>query len=143
MPDVNEWNKGIIAEFRANAGTVGGPYEGTPLLVLHSTGAKSGQARVNPVVYLADGDDYVVFASKAGAPSNPDWYFNLLANPRATIELGEQRIDVVAHVADGERRDRLWARQTKRYSRFAEYEEKAQGRVIPVIVLSPVTATAG
>ena len=96
MAEANDWNKKIIEEFRANGGKVGGQFEGAPLLLLHTTGAKTGQARVNPVMYQADGDDYVVFASKAGAPTNPDWYHNLLANPRASIEVGDQTLNVVA-----------------------------------------------
>ena len=136
MADVNDWNTGIIAEFRANAGKVGGQFEGAPLLLLHSTGAKSGQERVNPMMYLADGDSYVVFASKAGAPTSPDWYHNLVANPDASIEVGESTINVVAHVAEGETRDRLWSQQKELYPGFAEYEAKTT-RQIPVVVLQP------
>ena len=109
MAEANDWNKQIIDEFRANGGKVGGQFEGAPLLLLHTTGAKSGQARVNPMMYLADGDNYVVFASKAGAPTNPDWYHNLVANPRASIEVGDKTINVVAHVADGETASALWS----------------------------------
>ena len=136
MADVNDWNTKIIEEFRANGGKVGGPFEGAPLLLLHSVGAKTGQARVNPMMYLADGDNYVVFASKAGAPTNPDWYHNLVANPRASVELGDKTINVVAHVTSGETRDRLWSTQKERYTGFAEYEAKTN-RQIPVVVLEP------
>ena len=136
MSDVNDWNKGIIEEFRANSGKVGGQFEGAPLLLLHSTGAKSGQSRVNPVMYQADGDTYVVFASKAGAPTSPDWYHNLLANPRATVEVGDQTINVVAKVAEGDTRERLWSRQKELYPGFADYEAKTT-RQIPVVVLEP------
>ena len=136
MSDVNDWNKGIIEEFRANGGKVGGQFEGAPLLLLHSTGAKSGQARVNPIMYLADGDNYVVFASKAGAPTSPDWYHNLIANPRASVEVGEATVNVVAKVAEGDTRERLWSTQKALYSGFADYEAKTT-RVIPVVVLEP------
>ena len=136
MAEVNDWNTKIIDEFRANGGKVGGPFEGAPLLLLHTVGAKTGQARVNPMMYLADGDNLVVFASKAGAPTNPDWYHNLVANPRASIEVGDKTINVVAHVADDETRERLWSTQKQRYPGFAEYEAKTD-RQIPVVVLEP------
>ncbi len=136
MSGVNDWNKGIIEEFRANGGKVGGQFEGAPLLLLHSTGAKSGQARVNPIMYLADGDNYAVFASKAGAPTSPDWYHNLIANPRASVEVGEATVNVVAKVAEGDTRERLWSTQKELYPGFAEYEAKTT-RLIPVVVLEP------
>jgi deazaflavin-dependent oxidoreductase (nitroreductase family) len=136
MAEVNDWNKQIIDEFRANGGKVGGQFEGAPLLLLHTTGAKSGQARVNPMMYQADGDNYVVFASKAGAPTNPDWYHNLLANPRASIEVGDTTVNVVAHAAEDETRERLWSIQKERYPGFADYEAKTD-RQIPVVVLEP------
>ena len=134
MAEANDWNKRIIDEFRANGGKVGGQFAGAPLLLLHTTGAKTGQARVNPMMYLADGDDHVVFASKAGAPTNPDWYHNLLANPRASIEVGDQTFNVVARVAEGETRERLWSRQKELYPGFADYEAKTT-RQIPVVIL--------
>ena len=133
---MSDWNAKVIEEFRANGGKVGGPFEGAPLLLLHSTGAKSGQARVNPTMYLADGDNLVVFASKGGAPTNPDWYHNLVANPRASVEVGDRTVNVVAHVAEGETRDRLWSRQKELYPQFAEYEAKTT-RQIPVVILEP------
>jgi deazaflavin-dependent oxidoreductase (nitroreductase family) len=136
MAEVNDWNTKIIDEFRANGGKVGGPFEGAPLLLLHTVGAKTGQPRVNPMMYLADGDNHVVFASKAGAPTNPDWYHNLVANPRASIELGDKTINVVAHVANDETRERLWSTQKERYPGFADYEAKTD-RQIPVVVLEP------
>ena len=136
MSDVNDWNKGIIEEFRANGGKVGGQFEGAPLLLLHTTGAKSGQARVNPVMYQADGDNYVVFASKAGAPTSPDWYHNLVANPRASVEVGDTTLNVAAQIVDGDTRDRLWSKQKELYPGFADYESKTT-RQIPVIVLQP------
>ena len=137
MAEVNDWNRKIIEEFRTNAGKVGGPFEGAPLLLLHSTGAKSGQERINPMMYLADGGNFAVFASKAGAPTNPDWYHNVVAHPEVSIEVGERRIDAVAHVADGETRERLWSTQKALYPGFADYESKTT-RQIPVVVLEPV-----
>ncbi len=137
MSDVNDWNKGIIEEFRANGGKVGGQFERAPLLLLHTTGAKSGQARVNPVMYQADGDNLVVFASKAGAPTSPDWFHNLVANPRASVEVGDRTVNVSAQIVDGETRERLWSRQKELYPGFADYESKTT-RQIPVVVLAPV-----
>jgi deazaflavin-dependent oxidoreductase (nitroreductase family) len=133
---MSDWNTQIIDEFRANGGKVGGQFEGAPLLLLHSTGAKTGQARVNPMMYQADGDNFAVFASKAGAPTNPDWYHNLVANPRASVEVGDRTVDVVARIAEGEDRDRLWSRQKELYPGFADYETKTT-REIPVVILEP------
>lgn len=133
---MSDWNAQVIGEFRANGGKVGGPFEGAPLLLLHSTGAKSGQARVSPTMYLADGDNLVVFASKGGAPTSPDWYHNLVANPRASVEVADRTVNVVAHVAEGETRDRLWTRQKELYPQFADYEAKTT-RQIPVVILEP------
>jgi deazaflavin-dependent oxidoreductase (nitroreductase family) len=132
-----DFNAKIIDEFHANEGSVGGMFEGLPLLLLHHTGAKSGKSRINPLAYQGDDGRYVVFASKAGAPSNPDWYHNLKAHPNVTIEVGTETIDVVASEATGEERDRLYRTQAERIPQFAEYEQKAEGRVIPVMVLTP------
>src|SRR5689334_12405257 len=134
MADGVDWNAKIIEEFRANGGKVGGQFEGAPLLLLHSTGAKSGQERVNPMMYLPDDGRLVVFASKGGHPTNPDWYHNLVANPEASVEVGDERIDVKARVASGDERERLWTRQKELYPGFAEYERNTT-REIPVIVL--------
>jgi deazaflavin-dependent oxidoreductase (nitroreductase family) len=134
MADVNDWNSGIIEEFRANGGKVGGPFEGAPLLLLTTTGAKSGKKHTTPVMYLEDGDRVLVFASKAGAPSNPAWYHNLRANPEATVEVGTDTYRVAAEVLEGEERDRLYAKQAAAYPGFAEYQEKTD-RVIPVVAL--------
>jgi len=131
-----DFNAQIIDEFHANEGRVGGMFEGMPLLLLHHTGAKSGKNRVNPLAYQSDDGRYVVFASKGGAPTNPDWYHNLKAQPNVTIEVGTDRIDVIASEATGDERKRLFRTQAERVPQFAEYEEKA-GRVIPVIVLTP------
>jgi deazaflavin-dependent oxidoreductase (nitroreductase family) len=132
---MSDFNTKIIDEFRSNHGRVGGPFEGAPLLVLTTTGAKSGQPRTNPLVYLPDGDRMVIFASKAGAPTNPDWYHNLKAHPRVTVEVGDETFDADATVAQGEERDRLYAQQATIMPGFAEYQEKTD-RVIPVVVLT-------
>jgi deazaflavin-dependent oxidoreductase (nitroreductase family) len=111
-------------------------FEGKPLLLLHHTGAKSGTERVNPLVYLREGDKYVIFASKAGAPTNPDWYHNIRANPDTIIEVGIQTIPVTARVAEGDERDQLWTAQKEVAPQFGEYEAKTD-RQIPVVVLEP------
>jgi deazaflavin-dependent oxidoreductase (nitroreductase family) len=127
-----DFNAQTIAEFRKNHGKVGGYFEGAPLLLIHSTGKHSGKTRVNPVMYLKDGERYVVFASKGGAPSNPDWYYNLKAHPDAKIEVGDNTIDVHAEEIKGSEHDALYARQSKLYPNFAEYQQKTK-RIIPVI----------
>ncbi|MDX6327083.1 MAG: hypothetical protein QOK15_3437 [Nocardioidaceae bacterium] len=131
---MSDWNEKVIAEFRANDGKVGGRFEGAPLLLLHSTGAKTGQERVNPMMYLAVGDGFAVFASKAGADTNPDWYHNLRANPEARIEVGTETIDVSARVLDEAEREPIWEKQKERYPGFADYERNTD-RVIPVVLL--------
>jgi len=131
-----DFNAQIIEEFRANEGRVGGMFEGVPLLLLRHTGAKSGASRVNPLAYQSDNGRYVVFASKGGAPSNPDWYHNLKAQPDVTIEVGTDTIDVVASEVSGEERERLFRTQAERVPQFGEYEQRTD-RVIPVIVLTP------
>ena len=135
-----DFNATIIEEFRANEGRVGGPFEGNPLLLLHHIGAKSGKSYVNPLAYQADGDRYVIFASKAGAPANPAWYHNLIANPETTIEVGAETVPVRAAEATGEERERLFAEQVRRIPVFGEYEQKA-GRTIPVVVLTPAAGS--
>jgi deazaflavin-dependent oxidoreductase (nitroreductase family) len=133
-----DYNQQIIEEFRTNEGKVGGPFEGAPLLLLHHRGAKSGVERVNPLMYQDLGNGSVaVFASQGGAPTNPDWYYNLVANPGAQIEIGTETRDVVARVARGDERDRIWTAQKQAYPTFAEYEKTAGGRTIPVVVLDP------
>jgi deazaflavin-dependent oxidoreductase (nitroreductase family) len=134
-----DFNAQIIEEFHANEGRVGGMFEGMPLLLLHHTGAKSGKSRVNPLAYQGDDGRYVIFASKGGAPTNPDWYHNLKAHPEVAIEVGTETMNVLASEATGEERERLFRTQAERIPQFAEYEQKTE-RVIPVIVLSP-TAT--
>ena len=131
---MSEWNNQVIETFRANEGKVDGPFKGATLLLLTTTGAKSGQKRINPLMYLPDGDRMVIFASKGGAPTNPDWYHNLLAHPQATVEVGTETFDVKATVITGEERDRLYSIQAKRFPNFADYEAKSP-RKIPVIAL--------
>lgn len=131
---MGDWNDKIIAEFRANEGRVGGSFEGAPMLLLHSTGARSGKERVNPMMYQAVGENFAVFASKAGADTNPDWYHNLRAHPRARIEVGTETLDVTARVLDPEEREPIWEEQKARYPGFADYERKTD-RVIPVVML--------
>jgi deazaflavin-dependent oxidoreductase (nitroreductase family) len=131
-----DWNSKIIEEFRANEGKVGGPFEGAPLLLLHTVGARTGQPRVNPMMYRPVPGGYAVFASKSGAPTNPDWYHNLKAHPNASIEVGTETIDVVASEVSGEERDRLFRAQVERAPQFGEYESKTD-RVIPVVLLTP------
>lgn len=132
---MSDYNERIIEEFRANHGKVGGNFEGAPLLLLHSVGAKSGQTRVSPMMYLPDGDRFLVFASKAGAPTNPAWYHNLKANPDATIEVGDDTIEVRAAELPRAERDEKYAEQAALYPGFADYEQKTD-RVIPVVALT-------
>jgi deazaflavin-dependent oxidoreductase (nitroreductase family) len=134
-----DFNAQVIEEFRANEGRVGGMFEGLPLLLLHHTGAKSGASRINPLAYQAHEGRYVIFASKAGAPTNPDWYHNLKAHPNVSIEVGSDTIDAVASEASGEERDRLYRTQAERVPAFTEYESRTE-RVIPVIVLTPAAS---
>jgi deazaflavin-dependent oxidoreductase (nitroreductase family) len=131
---MSDWNAAIIDEFRANEGKVGGQFEGAPMLLLHTTGAKSGSPRVNPLVYQADGDRLVIFGSAAGAPANPDWYHNLVANPEVTVEVGTETIPLRARVAEGEEHQQLWTRQKEMMPGFADYETRTT-RQIPVIIL--------
>ncbi len=134
MTDRNEWNRQTIEEFRANGGKVGGMWKGKPLLLLTTTGARSGHRRTNPVMYLSDGDRLLVFASKAGAPTHPDWYHNLLAHPQVTVEVGTETYEATATVLTGEEQDPLYARQAELFPQFAEYQQKTT-RKIPVIAL--------
>lgn len=137
MSEINDWNASIIEEFRSNGGKVGGQFEGAPMLLLHTTGAKSGLERVNPMVYQDLGGGAVaVFASKAGAPTDPDWYRNLVAHPAVTAEIGDGSRAFVARTATGDERDRIWTEQKRRAPGFAEYEAKTT-REIPVVVLDP------
>ena len=133
----NDWNSKIIAEFRANDGKVGGNFAGAPILLLHTVGARSGQERINPMMYqdLEDGS-LAVFASKAGAPSHPDWYYNLVAHPDVVAEVGTSSRRFHARTATNGERDKIWAKQKERYPGFAGYEAKTS-RLIPVVILDP------
>jgi deazaflavin-dependent oxidoreductase (nitroreductase family) len=136
MSDVQDWNSKIIEEFRANEGRVGGPFASAPVLLLHTIGAKTGLERVNPMMYAdLDGHRYV-FATKAGADTNPDWYWNLVANPDVTVEVGTETYEAAAVPVTGDDRDRIYAEQARQYQGFAEYEKKTI-RIIPVVELIP------
>jgi len=130
----NDWNQAIITEFRANGGKVSGQFAGAPLLLLTTTGAKTGRRLTSPVMYNTDGDRLLIFASKGGAPTNPAWYHNLVANPRVTLEVGTETFDATAMVLQGDERDRLFARHAAQYPGFAEYQANTT-RTIPVIAL--------
>jgi deazaflavin-dependent oxidoreductase (nitroreductase family) len=140
MTDAGDWNTKIIEEFRANAGQVGGPFENAPVTLLHHRGRKSGREFVAPVMYLADESDgatIYVFASKAGAPTNPDWYYNLTDAKSAEVEVGTETYPVDVAEVTGPERDRIYAEQARRYPGFAGYEEKTAGvRTIPVLALT-------
>ena len=137
MSAVYDRNKTIIDEFRANGGRVGGRFEGRTLLLLHTKGAKSGQERINPVAYVRDGERFVVIASKGGAPTNPDWYYNLVAHPLVTIDVGTETFRVHAAVAEEPERTRLYNKMAEMMPSFDDYRKKTT-RKIPVLVLTPV-----
>ena len=130
-----DWNRKIIEEFRANQGRVA-TFARQPLLLLTHTGAKTGKRRTNPLAYFRDGDRFIVVASKGGAPTNPDWYYNLLTNPQATIEVGNERLEVSAEPADPAERERFWTMVIERNPAFKEYEKKTR-RTIPLVILTP------
>ncbi len=134
MTDQNTYNRQLIEEFRANRGKSGGPMEGRPLLLLTTTGAKSGQLRTTPMMYIPDGDHLLVIASNAGAPVHPDWYRNLVAYPEVTVEVGNEIFEAIAIVTEGTERQRLWTRVVELYPFFADHQAKVT-RQIPVIVL--------
>ncbi|MCB9077038.1 MAG: nitroreductase family deazaflavin-dependent oxidoreductase [Anaerolineaceae bacterium] len=135
MSSVNDWNKAIIEEFRANNGKVGGQFANTTLLLLHTTGAKSGLPRLNPVAYMADGDRLIIIASKGGAPTNPDWYYNLVAHPQVEVEAGTERFPARATVAEEPERTELFEKMATLYPGFADYEHQTT-RVMPVVILT-------
>lgn len=137
MSDFTAYNQKVIAEFRANGGKVA-DFGDSPLVILHTTGARTGEERLNPLIYLADGDRVVVFASMAGAPRNPDWYHNLTANPQVTLELGDETRRGVAAEVTGPERDRLYDEQARRVPAFEEYRQKTT-RVIPVVAVAPAS----
>ncbi len=134
---MSDWNDKIIEEFRDNAGRVGGPFDGAPLALVHHIGRKSGTERVTPMMYQAGpGDTIYVFASKAGAPTHPDWYYNLVAGGAASVEIGTQRYPVTVDELTGQQRDEVYTRQAAAYPGFGEYADKTEGiRTIPVLAL--------
>lgn len=134
MSDREDRNAKVIAEFRANHGKVGGPFQGAPMVLLTHTGAKSGTVRTTPLMYLPDGDRVAIFASKGGAPADPDWYRNVAANPAVTVEVGDETYEARATVATGEERDDLFTRQAAAHPQFAEYQRNTE-RLIPVVIL--------
>lgn len=131
---MSDWNRKIIEEFRANAGKVGGYFENMTLLLLHTTGAKSGLPRLNPVAYTKDGDRLVIIASKGGADTDPDWYYNVVAHPHVTVEVGTEKYDAIAIVAEEPERTRLYDQMAGQYPGFEEYRQKTS-RAIPVITI--------
>jgi deazaflavin-dependent oxidoreductase (nitroreductase family) len=137
MNNTTNWNQSIIDEFRANSGKVGGPFAGKTLLILHTVGAKSGQERINPTAYVAVGDRLVIIASKGGAPTNPDWYYNILANPLVTVEIGTEQFQAQAVVVKEPERTRLFNQMVEMMPGFADYQQKTK-RVIPVITLTRI-----
>ncbi|MGC5245940.1 nitroreductase family deazaflavin-dependent oxidoreductase [Gordonia sp. DT219] len=140
MSAPNDWNTQIITEFRANDGKVGGNFEGAPMVLVHHQGRKTGKQNITPMMYLPDADNprtIYVFASKAGAPTNPDWYYNLTTAGTARIEVGSDTRDVEVAEITGTDRDRIYAEQARRYPGFADYEKKTAGiRTIPVLALT-------
>ncbi|MBI3687514.1 MAG: nitroreductase family deazaflavin-dependent oxidoreductase [Actinobacteria bacterium] len=135
MTTHEDWNRAIIEEFRAADGRVGGQFEGAPMLLLTTTGARSGQQRTTPLMYLPDDERLIVFASYAGAPKHPAWYHNLVANPRVTVEVGTETAAMTATIVAGAERNELYARQVSHYPGFGEYQEKTD-RLIPVVALT-------
>jgi deazaflavin-dependent oxidoreductase (nitroreductase family) len=132
---MSNWDTGIVEEFRANGGQVGGGFKGAPLLLLHHVGAKTGTERVSPLMYQQLDEAYAIFASKGGAPHNPAWFHNLSANPNTKIEVGAGMVAVQARIADGEEYARIWERQKSEWPQFADYERKTSRKRIPVVVL--------
>ncbi|HKG28649.1 MAG TPA: nitroreductase family deazaflavin-dependent oxidoreductase [Thermomicrobiales bacterium] len=132
--DYNQFNRKLIAEYRANGGKVSGIFAGAPLLLLTTTGAKSGQPRVSPLVYTTDNGRWVVIASKGGAPTHPDWFHNLRANPEVTVEVGTETFPARATVVEGVERKRLFDQMAAKMPNFAEYQRNTT-RQLPVIVL--------
>jgi deazaflavin-dependent oxidoreductase (nitroreductase family) len=137
VADGDDFNGKIIEEFRANSGKVGGYFEGSPLLLLHHNGAKTGAERVNPLVYQQVGSGYAIFASFGGQPRDPQWFRNVVAHPEVTIEVGTSTLKARARIAEAGERDSIWTTQKERMANFAEYEKTAAPREIPVIVLDP------
>jgi deazaflavin-dependent oxidoreductase (nitroreductase family) len=137
MTDQRDYNQRLIEEFRAERSKTGKPLEGRPLLLLTTTGARSGQLRTTPMMYIPDGDRLLIIASNAGAPTHPDWYRNLMAHPQVTVEVGPDTFDAIATVTEGEARQQLWTRVTEQYPFFIDHQAKVT-RQIPVIVLERI-----
>lgn len=138
VPVMSDWNQKTMDEFRANAGQVGGVFEGWDLLLLHHIGAKTGQERVSPLAYQPVGSGFAIFASKGGSNTNPAWFHNLVANPETKVEVGTETVPVLARVVSGEERDRIWSKQKARHPQFADYERKTKREEIPVVVLDRI-----
>jgi deazaflavin-dependent oxidoreductase (nitroreductase family) len=135
MSKANEWNNAIIEEFRANKGKVGGQFTEMPLLLLHTSGAKSGLPRINPVAYIADGERFAVVASKAGAPTHPDWYYNLVTKPEVSVEVGTEHFQAQATIAAEPERAQLYEKMATANPGFAAYQQQTT-RIIPVVILT-------
>lgn len=133
---MSDFNQNVITEFRENGGKVGGYFAGRPILLLTTTGARSGQSRTSPLAFITDRDRLVIIASKGGAPTNPDWYYNLLANPVATVEVGHDKFQVRASAVESPERERLYSKMVEVMPGFAEYQAKTD-RKIPVLLLAP------
>jgi deazaflavin-dependent oxidoreductase (nitroreductase family) len=138
IDELHEWNRKMVEEFRANGGKPGGPFAGSPLLLLHTIGARTGQERINPLMYqdLMNGK-VAVFATANGAPTHPDWYFNLVVNPNVNAEIGIESRRFRAYTAFGEEREQVWSRQKQRFPSFADFDEMTD-RQIPVVILEPM-----
>ncbi len=135
MSERLSFNQQVIEEFRANEGVCGGPFEGAPMILVTMTGAKSGRELCSPLVYSMDGDDHVIIASMGGAPTHPNWYYNLVANPQVTVEVGTDKFEATAVLTEGDERQRLYDAQAALMDNFREYAENAAPRVIPVFRL--------
>ena len=135
---MSDWNQKTIEEFRGKGGEVGGMFEGKPLLLLHHVGARTGRERVSPLMYQRVDGGYAVFASKGGADTNPDWFYNLEANPETKVEVGIEMVAVTARVAHGDEYDRIWSKQKEEWPQFAGYERKTARNLIPVVLLEVI-----
>jgi deazaflavin-dependent oxidoreductase (nitroreductase family) len=139
MTEVSQWNQPIVEEFRSNEGRIGGPFDGLPMLLLHDVGAKSGKEYIHPLAYQVVGDGYAIFGSKGGAPVNPAWVSNLVANPEVEIEVGTDTFKVRARLLEGDERETIWSKQKVDRPGFADYDAKVKGiRQIPIFLLERV-----
>jgi deazaflavin-dependent oxidoreductase (nitroreductase family) len=137
MTDYADWTKNLIADIRANGRPTSGFFQGRPVMVLTTTGSKTGQPREAVVTFSRDGDDYIVVGSKSGEPEDPSWFGNLVANPTVTVEADGRKFQAKATVADGADRDALWDRHLAEHPQFADYPSKTT-RVIPIARLTPL-----